>query len=265
MSNIGSSIKRRKRISFYKKVLYSFIFLLFFISLFILCLTWQKIRIQNVVVTGDTSIDKSTISAIAEIVLADRYMWLIPTDNFLLYHKEKIKSEILNQNKKIDSVHISYVHFPNEIEIRIADRSPEYQWCKDANDCYFMDKDGFIYEKASILMPNPYIEFFGLVKDTAVGQSFFFEKFPAISSFLQNMNEAKLSPVSFTARDENNYEIMLSGGGKIIMNDKDSFDAYLKNINVLIDNGYLKTDSDSLKKLEYIDLRFGNKVPLKFK
>ncbi len=264
-SRIRSSVHRRKRLSLYKKALYIFIFILFFISLFILGLTWQKIRIQNVQVTGNSVIDKNEIENIAENVLSERYVWLVPTDNFLLFKGGEIKNQILNDYKKINTVHISYSDFPNSIDIEISDRSPEYLWCATEADCYFMDKDGFVYEKAPMLTPNPYMEFFGNIQDDAIGKNYLQMKFSDISEFLKSIKDLKLNPIVFRALDEHEYELQLSEGGRILLNDKNSFEKYLKNIQTLINNGFLKTDIESLKKLDYVDLRFGNKVPIKLK
>ncbi len=265
MSNIGSSIKKRKRISFYKKASYSFIFFLFFISLFILLLTWQKIRIQNVAITGNSAVDKVEIEKLADRVLDEKYVWFIPTDNFFLFQNSELKKSIAENNKKIDSIHISYSDFPSSIEIYISDRAPQYLWCKNIDNCYFMDKDGFMYEKAPILKPNPYIEFSGLIDSEMIGKLYLPEKFSDISHFLEQLKNFKLQPISFVANDSHEYQIILSEGGKILLNDKNSFDSYTKNIQTLIDNGFVKIDTDFLKKLDYIDLRFGNKVPIKMR
>jgi cell division septal protein FtsQ len=262
-SRISSSIKRRRRLSFYKKALYCFIFVLFFISLFILLLTWKKVRIVDTKVNGNSSISTGSISDIVETGLNTKYLWFIPTDNWLLIRRSEIENQILNSYPRINSAKISFKNL-NDIEVNVLDREPAYLWCNNSA-CYFVDKLGFIFDTAPDLKPNPYIELFGLITDNPVRKSYLPEKFSDISGFLSSLTNLKLNPISFTAIDGSEYEISLFDGGKIMLNDSTSFSKYVKNIQALIDNGYLKTDAASLKKLDYIDLRYGNKVPIKFK
>lgn len=267
ISNINSSLKKRRRLGISKRIGIWAIFILFFISLFILGLTWQKVRIQSVSILGNSSVSDKEISNIVEKDLSDRYLWIIPTDNWLLIQKSKIRNEILQSIPKIHSVLISFDSL-NSINVSVAERVAEYVWCSNKTSsykkCYFMDENGFIFGYAPDFSGNLFPEFFGLIqKENPVGESYFdSKKFSEISQFFSALNAMQFNPVSFNAVDEHEYEVYLSGGGKIIANDEKTFTKDIENLQAVIDNGYIKIDPDSLKKIKYIDLRFGNKVVL---
>jgi hypothetical protein len=72
-----------------------------------------------------------------------------------------------------------------------------------------------------------------------------------------------LQPESFAAINEHEYEVKLLLGGTIFLNDKKTLEKSLINLQALIDGGYIKTDEAFLKRIKYIDLRYGNKVDFK--
>ncbi len=266
-SNINSSLKKKRRLGVSKKVGIWAIFILFFISLFVLGLTRQEVRISNVTVSGNSAVSKEDISNIVEQKLTERYLWIIPTDNFLLLKRGAIKNEILNDFKKVKTADI-FFHSLKDIEITVTEREAKYLWCDGMptkyKNCYFMDKNGFIFAEAPDFSGNPFTKYFGLIIGNPVGQSYFNSaRFNEINTFFTKLNDMKFSPVSFNAVDESQYEVYLSVGGKIIFDDKKTFDKDIINLQAVIDSGYIKTDPASLQKIKYIDLRFGNKVVLK--
>ena len=128
-------------------------------------------------------------------------------------------------------------------------------------DCYFMDSDGFVFQEAPVFSKDTFTEYFGLITETnPVGQYYFNNNFKNISSLFNILKKMSFEPEYFNAINEHEYEIYILGGGKILMNDKKSFESSLINLQALVSDGYIKTDTDSIKKIKFVDLRFGNKV-----
>ena len=131
-----------------KKIAYSAVFILFFITLAILGLTSNKVRIQNVLISGNTAISSDQILNITNNELDKRYLLIIPTDNFLLLKRNEIKNDILNNIKTIDAVKISFQNL-NTIKISVSERIPQDLWCEGVpsqiENCFLMDKTGFVF------------------------------------------------------------------------------------------------------------------------
>ncbi len=268
-SNIGASLNKKRKVGLVKKIGAYFIFILFFISLAVLGLTKDQVRIKNIVVTGNSSVSTENILKLVEVEISKVYLWIIPTDNIILLREAEIENEILNTFKKIGTVNV-YVHGIDKIEIAVTERESKNLWCKgataDIKVCYYMDSNGFIFEEAPNFSESAFPEYFGLIKDqNPVGQLYLKDNFKNISSLYITFKKMSFSPKYFNAVDEHEYEVYLVGGGKIILNDKRSFVSSLVNLQALVDNGYIKNDIESLKKIKYIDLRFGNKVNFELK
>ena len=78
-----------------KKIAYSAVFILLLISLGILGLTSNKVRILNVTVSGNTTVSIDQILNIVNPILDKKDLLIVPTDNFFLLKGDEIKNQIL--------------------------------------------------------------------------------------------------------------------------------------------------------------------------
>ncbi len=267
-SNISTSLGKKRRRSFLKRVFAYLVFILFFICLGVYVLTTEKARIKSIDVSGNVSVFSEDIVKIVNDEIGINYLWIIPTDNIILLRRYQIKNDILENIKKISSVKIIYKGV-DKIEIHVTEREIKSLWCDGtpvvSKSCYFIDKSGFIFEQAPTFSSDTYFKFFGLIKGVdPIGQFYFKNNFSDIYSLFDTLKNMSFKLKYFIAKDEHEYEIYLLGDGKILINDKKSFESSLLNLRALIDSGYIKTDTDSIKKIKYIDLRFGNKVNFEF-
>lgn len=263
-SNIGASLNRKRQASFLKKLFVYFIFTLFFVFFGVWGLTTDKARIKSIVVLGNITIATEDIMNSADSEINQYYLWIIPTNNILLLRSDEIESKILNDIKKINSVKVM-IDGIDKIEISVTERQSRDLWCMGnptvPKDCYFMDVDGFIFEQSPIFSEDSFPKYFGLIaENNPIGQTYFKNNFRNIAGLFNGLKNISFNPKYFNALDEHEYEIYLSGGGKILVSDSKSFESSLINLQALVSNEYIKNDAVSLKKIKYIDLRFGNKV-----
>ena len=269
-SKISSSLSKKRKITLIKKIGVIFIFVLFFVSLCVLFLTTDKLKIKNVVVNGNSSVSAEEIVNVTQNELNERYLWIIPTDNFLLLQRFEIREHILENFKKINDVKINVDGF-NTLKIVVSERVSESFWCSgdldNSENCYFMDNSGFIFAEAPDFTNNIFLKYYGFVSEKdPIGRSYFSsDKFVKIGNFISEIKKMGFDPESFLAIDEHQYEIVLSGGAKIMFDDKEDFSKTLLKMNTLIENNYIKTDKDFMLKINHIDFRYGNKVHYDFK
>lgn len=262
-SYLKTLLHRKRQISMIKKIIFNIIFLLFFISMVILCLTSEKVRINDIKISGNVSVSTEQILNDVISQINSYYFWIIPTDNVFLLRRSAIKNKILLDIKDVSGVKI-IMHSLSQIEVVITERETNALWCTgtptSTNTCYFMDSNGFIFSKAPNFSENSLAEYFGVITDNPLGKYYFKDKFVSISDLFLIIKRLSFQPEYFNAIDEHEYEIYILGGGKILFNDKEDFQTSLVNLEALVNNNYIKTDPDFLKKIKYIDLRFGNKV-----
>lgn len=268
-SNIGATLSKKRKMSFFKKIGVYFVFVLFLFSFGVWALTTSRAQIKEVKISGNSSISSINILETASTEINKYYLFIIPTNNILLLRRNEIKNKILDDFKKIASVSI-YLDGFDKIEIAVVERESNNLWCKNiagsSKVCYFMDSGGFIFQEAPKFSENIFPEYFGLItEENPIGQFYFKDNFSSsggknISNLFSTLKEMSFKPSFFNAINEHEYEICILGGGKILINDKRDFKSSLLNLQALIDNGYIKNDPEFLKKIKYIDLRFGNKV-----
>ncbi|MFH1455087.1 MAG: hypothetical protein ABIF22_02085 [bacterium] len=268
-SNISVSLNRKRQKSFIKKLFAYFIFILFSISLAVLGLTNNKVRIKEIIVSGNFSVSTLDIIKLANSEINKYYLWIIPTDNLFLLRRSKIENQVLDYFKKIGYVKV-WIRGIDKIEITIKERESKNLWCKgtpiSSKDCYFMDSSGFVFEEAPKFSEDTFPEYFGLITEVnPIGQIYFKDNFKNIFGLYNGLKNMSFEPKRFNALNEHEYEVYILGGGKILVNDKKSFESSLINLQALIDNKYIKNDAVSLKTIKYIDLRFGNKVNFELK
>lgn len=260
-SNIGHSLNKKRKASLRKKIFYYFIFILFFLSLIVYILSTDFVRLKEIKVSGNSSISTEEIMNIVTPELNTYYLWIIPTKNIFLLRDTEIQNNILTHIKKIGETKV-LINGLSKIEIVVKERDTKNLWCYSSKKkCYFMDPDGFIFEEAPTFSEDTFPEYFGLIdSDDPIGQHYMKDNFRSISALFETLKKISFWPKRFYALNENEYEIYIKGGGKIIMDNKKSFESQLINLQTLVTNNYIKTDEVSLSKIKYIDLRFGNKV-----
>lgn len=262
--NIITNFKKKRRKNLAKKIFAYFIFVLFFLSLIVLGLSTEEARIKEVIVSGNVSIKSEDIKSIVNKEMYKKYAFIIMTDNLLLLRRSEIKKEIISEIKKIGEVAVHNI-FPDKIKIIVKEREPKGIWCRgtisEMKYCYFLDSTGFIFEDAPEFSDNAFYKFLGLIsKDDPVGEYYLGDDFMIAYNLMERLKEMSFYPKILYALDNTEYYVYLSGGGKILFNKDKNLEASLINLQALVDNKYIKTDEQSIKKIKYIDLRFGNKV-----
>ncbi len=268
-----AEFKKKKRRIFVRKVLVVvFLFLTVFLGLGYAA-QWQKFNIQNIEVLGNKVVETKEIEALAREELSGEYFWLYPKTNFLIYPKKKM-SEKLTGNLKIlkdISVRLSGNQL---LQISVSEREAKYTWCGatiPANfaeaECYFMDQNGYIFTRAPYFSGDVYFKFFGPIGERSPeGVSFAPAYFQNLISFRDAVAELELG-LSFMSVAEVEAELYLSSaradkGPKIIFKLDSNLEKTLENLKLVIASEDIK---NKLSSLQYIDLRFGNKVYYKFK
>lgn len=269
-SKIGSTLSIKRKKTLLRKVFFIIVIVLFLVSLSILSLTNKKIRIkENIIITGNSAVSSEDVFRVVEKELNTRYFSLIPTDNFLFLRRKTIRESIYDNFKKIKEIKINLDSLTN-LNINIEERSSDSLWCdglpEKYKDCYFMDKDGFVFAKAPDLTDTIFMRFFGLIKDEPIGKQYFNkEKFLEKKEIIYWIKKIGFSPKYFVSLSENDFEIILSGGAKVCFDETNSIIENINKIEVLIKEGLIKIDKEFVDTIKHIDLRYGNKVHYDFK
>jgi len=272
--------KHRQKI-FQNRIFLRFaMFLIIFIGLAFLS-RLPGFNIRDVEVVGNKVIDSKTIEAIAGEEIDGNYLWFFPKTNILFFPKNNIIETLNNRIARLSGINLT-IKDNKILEISVTEREAKYLWCgatptESKNDddpqCYFLDKDGYIFDKAPYFSGDVYFKFYGAegLKDgNPIGLNFSPLYFNKLISFKETLAGMRLEPVSLYQLKDGDAEMFLAGksksvGPEIIFKVDSDLSVVAENLETALTTEPLQSNFEKkYSSLEYIDLRYGNKVYYKF-
>src|SRR3989344_287194 len=270
-----SRAKRKRRIEFIKKSILFLIIVLVFFGGATFVLRYDKLSIVDVEITGTDVLNPEELKNLAINILEEKYFYLIPKKNFLLYPRSGIENSLSSSFKRISKISVGYksLKTPRIIVVKIEERMPAYLWCGESKlvetrkppECYFVDRDGYVFDKAPTFSENVFIILYGNLmdeKDASIGGVFLSrDDFASLSKFIYRTSSLCLISTSLIKKDDGDYDLELARAGKISFSLKDGTEKNISNLESALGTDPLKTNlATKPDALEYIDLRFGNKI-----
>ena len=275
--------KHRQRVLQRKIALYLLVFLVFFISTVYLY-RLPVLNISEVEITGNKIIETEIIKEVVEQQITENYLYFFPKTNIFFYPKSVIKNELQNKFKRLKDINFS-VKDKKVLEISMTEREALYTWCGDVlpevNDseqkCFFLDKEGYIFDEAPYFSGEVYFKFYGLSDvgrptSEATGIYFSPNNFQKFITFKQELEGMKLRPVALDVTPDGDIKVLLSKGSttginpEIIFKADADFQKVAENLKAVLTTEPLQSNlKNKYSSFLYIDLRFGNKVYFKFK
>lgn len=237
----------------------------------------DKFNIAEVKASGNKVIDTEEIRTVALDNLEGNYLYIFPKTNFLLYPKANIQKDLEVKFPRLQNISFS-IKNNRVLEISMTERDGLYTWCgndpatnNDKNEkCYFMDNTSYIFDQAPYFSGNIYFKFYdgGLEK----GISEYYEPaiFTNLITFKKGLDALGLKDVAFVTKD-NEIRVLLSPkipsepNPEIILKKDADLTKIIENLETALTTEPLQTDfKKNYGALNYIDLRFGNKVYWRF-
>jgi hypothetical protein len=243
------------------------------------------IRISKVELHGQILVNPSELQVSALKFMDGSYFWLFPKDNFLWYPKTKLTHYLKDTFKRIDTIHVEKKGV-DTIIVTIIERKPDALWCEglpggvqlggsvtdreggntedSSPKCYYMDSNGTIFDEAPNFSGDAYFKYYGLVEaENPIGQFYIASstEFSDITHFVYETRKLNLDPQYIVAKSGGEFSLFIFGGGQIYFDVKAPLEKATDNLEALLRTPALK----NLSNLDYIDLRFGNKLYYKLR
>lgn len=234
----------------------------------------KEFRIVNVNLFGGVLVTEEEVQLKSLEYLGGSYFWLFPKNNAFIYSKSGLEDYLKENFKRIDNIDISLKNF-QRMSIAITERKHFAIWCKglpirdsEENGCYFIDKNSTIFAPAPNFSGDAYFKYYGLLTDeNPIGKEFVSSStiFYQISDFKDSVKSIGLRPQYVVAKGNSEFVMKLSSDTDILFDIKQPLQKVFENLQVLIStDAFSKLDKTNLP-VEYIDLRFGNKLFYKLK
>ncbi len=241
----------------------------------------QEFRISKVTLSGGILVTEEEVQRETLQYLAGSHLLLFPKDNAFWYSKKGIKEHLKETFKRIDTIDVRLEGLKTVV-IDITERKHFAMWCEGeprnteavfedgtegskGDPCYFLDQNGTVFAEAPSFSGDAYFKYYGLLNENPIGKEFMdSSSFAELSAFVETMKHLGVQPRSLFAKGEGEFSLFIFGGGEIYFDTKESLIRTADNLRTLLRSPTLATSTRGLP-VEYIDLRFGNKLFYKLK
>lgn len=272
--------KKKRRIRF-AIIFYCVSFLIIFFGL-AFASRIPKIKINNIEVNGTHIIDSTQVTENIQNHINGRYIYLFDRNNTFIYPKASIERDLMRNFPRIDKLSVS-LRGLHTIVLDITERTGAYLYCganipevaSEAGDnCYFINSDGEIFDKAPYFSGNVYFKFYIPVdgmEDPLNKVVMSKDTFKQIISFTDGLDNLGLHPVSVVMSDPAQYAFHLERKNNVsspvvYFNKENDLVKIFANLSSAMNKQEFKDEINAkYDNLLYIDLRFNNKVLYKFR
>ena len=281
---LASSRKLRRKRLILKAVVMAVIFFAIFAGI-VAFFRMPYSQVEKIEISGNILINGDDLIEGIKAKLDGKYFGLFPKANIFIIPKDKILTELTEDFKRIKNISLDKKYFGG-IAIKIEERNNAVLFC-EKEDCAYADESGFVFEKAPYFSGAVFLKLIdqrnsdsgenaktidehlgsNLITESEFKKILEFAGLTRLDSRLASKRAARLvakidgGVSEVILKKENIYEFYMQEGWKIILNDKNEpQSAYLNLITVLDIN-----IKDKRQKLDYINLRLGNKIYFKYK
>lgn len=277
--------KKSKTQLWLKRIIIILFFVLFFYTIYFLFFS-PFFKIDQIIIFKEKKeiSDPKILNRILKIINNSKFnkFYIFSQKNIFVFNSKKIQKILIQEFPQIEKLEIKK-KFPKKIIINISQRKPKFLICetkKEKNSqnlnlkqnknqkCFFADNKGFVFlrpiKTEGFLLPIITTDL-----NIAIGKQIFDNN---IINFLTTIKE-KISSVVSAYLDIKEFQILKDNliTQDVVAKTNEGWDIYFDLL------GKPKEELDNLKKvlnfkikdmqknLEYIDLRFGNKIFYKFK
>jgi len=267
---LASSRRLRRKRLILKAVVFGIIFATIFAGV-VAFFRIPYLQVEKIEISGNELIGDDDLTDAIKAKMEGRHLWLFPKANIFLIPKDKILAELPEEFKRIKKISLDKKYF-GAIAVKLEERNNAVLFC-EKEDCAYADEKGFVFEKAPYFSGDVFLKLIeqrnsdsgenAKTIDEYLGSNLIeeseFKKILEFAGLAAKTGGGGVSEVFL--KKENIYEFYNKEGWKIILNDKNEpQSAYLNLITALDAN-----IKEKRTKLDYIDLRLGNKIYFKYK
>jgi cell division septal protein FtsQ len=225
-----------------------------------------RLTISSIDVTGTETVDPEAVRSYIETKIRDGQSHFFSRSNIFLYPRAEIERGLVAEFPRIKSVSASRAGVSQTLTVAIEERAPFARWCDPAGTCYAMDEDGFIFAQeaasSTTAFAQPY-RFAGGLDGAPVGQTFIPGHVPGVVALLRILQQqGGVTPTDVDITNDQDIAVHFSEGFYLKASFGEDAGDLARNLALVLSSSALQGKRD---ELEYVDLRFGNRVYYKLK
>ncbi len=233
----------------------------------------SAVTIQSVNVEGASVLSEEELISAVEEKITGNYFLLFPKRNIFLYPRDEIALYLREVFPRLKSAKLSFEDFKTLL-LTVEERKPYALWCgvKTTEEsgvqeqCSFLDETGFVFTKAPEFTGEVYLRYYGpltAVTPREAGQFLSAAEFERLDAFLAALRPLSLSVTGAELLEEGDVAVYLVGGGRFFIKLSSDYAATVENLELSLASDAFR--GKTISELDYLDLRFGNRVFFRFK
>jgi hypothetical protein len=275
-------IKKARRVYTIRLV---FLFIILFASI-VFALSFysnnKSVTIDKIVITGTQVINPSEIEQNIKENISGKYFRLFSKSNIFIYPHDFIYDSLVLNFPKIEKLRV-YREGLRTLRVDIFERVGSYLYCgnsvpeekdKIGENCFFINEEGFIFDKAPYFSGDVYFKYYSYLGDENINplgkQVTDIDKFEKLSKFINGVTDLGFNPVYLVIGQDGISSLYLEHNDTdtspvILFKNESNLDVVLDNLSLSMKKKeFINEINSKYNKLLYIDLKFKNKVLYKF-
>jgi cell division protein FtsQ len=228
-------------------------------ALFYFAVFSPNFQIQEIKISGNQKIPAEDIeNSIRERV--SQKLLFFPTKSIFLIDSDGIVSQLLEKFPQIEKINLKR-KLPATLIAKIQERLLIAVWCQN-EECFSIDKTGVIFERSSpdsgLIIKSPEVKEPPLLGQIVIEENLL-QKIFGVRGGLTNL---KIGAKEFIVLQRERTNIKTLEGWEIYFNPAGDINWQLTKLRLVLEK---EVPPERRKDLEYIDIRFGNFAPYKYR
>ena len=225
------------------------------------------LQINTVTVEGVHVVDPDTVSQYAISILEGKRLMLFPKKSTLLLSTRAIQRAVATSFPRFETVAVSRDSL-HSLVVSVQEYDGVYLWCIADTDCYFMDARGIVFASAPYFSGTAYPKVYRGEKQVIPFEPLTPDMLANVALLEGGLKQSGIVPTDYHFIGDHELDVGFVHDGKPAQLLFDPTRPVKDTLEILYSGmrapAFAKSFHDNTKVLQYIDLRFSNKMVYKF-
>ncbi len=225
---------------------------------------WQ---VRDVEVVGAHVADPGDVKEFVQNQLQGNKFFFFPRTSIVLVPEHSLEKKLKEQFPRFQTVSVTRKSF-SALTVTVSEYQGVYLWCVDDSTCYFMDQNGIAFAPAPYFSGSAYPKMFVGEAHGIPFQALSATQLDMVELLLARLPAISITPTEFHFISDHKLDVHFNHDGNqallILDPTTDTLQALQALYTGLRTNPLASKFRDDAEVLQYIDLRFSNRVVYKF-